>query len=156
MNKFIGIGRVTKDIELMATPSGAQYVRFDIAIDNGKDKDGNKRDADFVSCVAWNTQNRKLAETLSVYVKKGHRICIEGKVKTDKYQNENGENRYRTYILVHNFEFLESKSKETYTPQEPDYLQNNQTKLSTEDVDNIPLENDPFAEVEVDDSQLPF
>lgn len=156
MNKFIGIGRVTKDIELMATPSGAQYVRFDIAIDNGKDKDGNKRDADFVSCVAWDTQNRKLAETLSVYVKKGHRICVEGKVKTDKYQNDNGENRYRTYILVHNFVFLESKPKNNYQPQEPDYVQTNQTKLSTEDIDNIPLENDPFAEVEINQNDLPF
>jgi len=80
MNKVILIGRVTKDLELKATQNGIQYVQFDLAIDNGKDKDGNQRDADFISCTAWDKQ----AETLSVYVKKGHKIAVEGSIKVDK------------------------------------------------------------------------
>lgn len=151
MNKFIGIGRVTKDLELKATQSGIQYVQFDLAIDNGKDKDGNQRDADFISCTAWDKQ----AETLSVYVKKGHKIAVEGSIKVDKYQNEKGENRYRTYVLVRGFEFLESKPKDNYEPTEPDYL--NKTNYTKEEIDDIPLPNDPFAEqMTIPDSELPF
>lgn len=150
MNKYIGIGRVTKDIELKATESGLQYCQFDLAIDNGKDKDGNQRDADFISCTAWD----KKAENLSVYVHKGHKLAVEGRIKTDKYQNEKGENRYRTYVLVSNFEFLESKQKDNYEPSEPDYLKNSYT---TEDIDNMQVENDPFAEqLTIPDSELPF
>lgn len=151
MNKVILIGRVTKDIELKATQNGTQYVQFDVAIDNGKDKDGNQREADFINCTAW----EKLAETLSVYVHKGHKIAVEGQMKTDKYQNEKGENRYKTYVLVRGIKFLESKPKDNYEPTEPDYL--DKTSYTKEEVDNIPLPNDPFAEqMQIDESQLPF
>ena len=124
---------------------------FDLAIDNGKDKDGNQRDADFISCTAWDKQ----AETLSVYVKKGHKLAVEGSIKVDKYQNENGENRYRTYVLVRGFEFLESKPKDNYEPSEPDYL--NKTNYTKEEIDDMPLPNDPFAEqMTITENDLPF
>lgn len=151
MNKVILIGRVTKDIELKSTQNGTQYVQFDIAIDNGKDKEGNPRPSDFINCTAW----EKLAETLSVYVHKGNKISVEGSIKTDKYQNERGENRYKTYVLVKSIEFLESKPKDNYEPKEPDYT--NKTNYTTEEIDNIPLENDPFQEqLQIDESQLPW
>ena len=149
MNKVILIGRVTKDIELQSTTSGSQYVQFDVAIDNGKDEEGNPRPAEFVNCTAW----KKSAETLSVYVKKGHKVAIEGSIKTDKYQNAEGENRYRTYVLVKGFEFLESKPKDNFVPQEPD-----KTSYTKEEIDNIPLPDDPFTEEQmtITDDMLPF
>ena len=77
------------------------------------------------------------------------------RIKTDKYQNEKGENRYKTYVLVSNYEFLESKPKDNFTPSEPDY--SNKTSYTTEEVDNIPLPDDPFAEqMQIDESDLPF
>lgn len=152
MNKVFLIGRVTKDVELMSTSNGSQYAKFDVAIDNGKDDNGERRPAEFVTVAAW----QKKAETLSVFVKKGHRIAVEGKIKTDKYQNEKGENRYRTYVLLQNFEFLESKPKDGFVPQEPNYTNN--TTITTEQIDDVPLENDPFADLEaqVEDNGLPF
>lgn len=149
MNKVILIGRVTKDIELQSTTSGTNYVQFDVAIDNGKDENGESRPAEFVNCTAW----EKRAETLSVYVKKGHKVAIEGSVKTDKYQNAEGENRYRTYVLVKGFEFLESKPKDNFVPTETD-----KTSYTTEDIDNISLPDNPFAEEQmaITDDMLPF
>lgn len=146
MNKVILIGRVTKDIELQSTTSGTNYVQFDVAIDNGKDENGESRPAEFVNCTAW----EKRAETLSVYVKKGHKVAIEGSIKTDKYQNSEGENRYRTYVLVKGFEFLESKPKDNFVPQEP-----NKTSYTKEEIDDIPLPNDPFTEEQMT-YDLPF
>ena len=149
MNKVILIGRVTKDIELQSTTSGTNYVQFDVAIDNGKDENGESRPAEFVNCTAW----EKRAETLSVYVKKGHKVAIEGSIKTDKYQNSEGENRYRTYVLVKGFEFLENKPNDNFVPQEP-----NKTSYTKEEIDDIPLPNDPFTEEQmtITNDMLPF
>lgn len=152
MNKVILIGRLTRDIELRATASGTQYAQFDIAVDNGKDQNGNKKDADFITCVVWD----KKAENLSIYVKKGHRIAIEGKIKVDKYQNDRGENKYKTYVLVQNFEFLENKNKDNFVPSEQDYY--TQQSYTAEEIDNISYENDQFEQqqIEVTYDDLPF
>ena len=154
INKVILVGRLTKDIELKSTQSGTNYVQFDLAVGNGKDKEGNERPTDFINCVAW----EKRAENLSVYVHKGHRVAIEGRLKVDKYQNEKGENRYKTYVLVEGYEFLESKPKENFEPNEPDYVKAG--PITGEQVDAISIENDPFEtfgdSIEVSTDDLPF
>lgn len=154
INKVIIVGRLTKEIELKSTQSGTNYVQFDLAVGNGKDKDGNERPTDFINCVAW----EKKAENLSVYVHKGHRVAIEGRLKVDKYQNDKGENRYKTYVLVEGYEFLESKPKDNYIPNEPDYVKAG--PMTGEQVDATLIENDPFEafgdSIEVNDDDLPF
>lgn len=146
MNKVYLLGRVTKDLELRATPSGTQVMQFTIATDNGKDKDGNKKPADFHDCVAW----EKRAETLSKYLKKGDSILIIGANKTDKYQDKNGENRYKKYVLVDGFEFL-PRAREEHIP----IKENTETQTT----DNQ-IESDPFKEfgdtVVLTDDELPF
>ena len=155
MNKVFLIGRTVRDLELKSTTSGKEYVQFDIAIDNGKDKEGNKRDATFVQCVAW----EKSAEILSIYLHKGNQIAIVGEYRVEKYQNDRGENRYSHYILIKEFKFLETKPKEEHTPEEPDYLKN-QTSITDEQIDDMPIQNDPFgvfdSSFEVKDDDLPF
>ena len=152
INKVIIVGRLTKEIELKATQSGTKYVQFDLAVGNGKDKEGKERQTDFINCVAW----EKRAENLSVYVHKGHRVAIEGRLKVDKYQNDKGENKYKTYVLVEGYEFLESKPKENFEPNEPDNIKAG--PMTGEQVDEVPTENDPFEEqMEISDSlDLPF
>jgi len=135
-NKVILIGRLTKEIELQSTDSGKQYARFDLAVGNGKDKDGNERETDFISCVIWD----KGAETLSIYLHKGDRVAIEGRYKIDKYQNDKGENRYKHYVRVENFEFLNNKTKDNFVPSEPD------KENTTAQQDTQTETQDPFAE----------
>lgn len=139
-NKVMLIGRLAKDIELQSTDSGKQYAQFEIAVGNGKDSEGNERPADFITCVIWD----KGAETLSVYLHKGDRVAIEGRYKIDKYQNDKGENRYKHYVRVQNFEFLNSKPKDSFVPSEPDGQQSGQqtaTQTTTE-----AATQDPYAE----------
>lgn len=168
MNKVFLIGRNTRDLELRTSNSGTKMVSFSIVTDNGKDKDGNKRDADFIECVAWENQ----AETLAKYLKKGDLVSIIGKVRTDKYQNEKGENRYRTYVLVREFEFLQSKPKDNFFPEEPDYIKAKSQSQILADVMQAPSSQtkDPFAdfgqeadlsslepnEVQLEPNELPF
>ena len=144
MNLVILIGRLTKDVELRYTQSNIACANFDLAINNGKDKDGNERQADFIRCVLWD----KKAENMAKYTKKGSQIAVEGAIKTDSYNDEQGNKRYRTYVLAKNVNFLDSRRTEEPLPQEPDYLTNKQE------------EKDPFEmmgqAVEIDDNDLPF
>lgn len=144
MNQVILIGRLTKDAELRYTQSNIACANFDLAINNGKDKDGNERQADFIRCVLWD----KKAENMAKYTKKGSQIAVEGAIKTDSYNDEQGNKRYRTYVLAKNVQFLDSRRVQEPLPQEPDYLINKQE------------EKDPFEAfgqaVEIDDNDLPF
>jgi hypothetical protein len=61
MNNCNFTGRLTKDPELKTTQSGKKYLRFCLAVDGIKDKDGNKT-ADFVDCIAWNKSGEIIAQ----------------------------------------------------------------------------------------------
>lgn len=102
MNKVILIGNITKDIELRQSNSGKFVVEFSIAINNGKDQQGNELPADFVNCTAWN----KTAEILDKYTNKGSKISVEGAMKTQTWVDQQGNNRYKTYVLVDRVELL--------------------------------------------------
>lgn len=97
MNKVILIGNITKDIELRQSNSGKFVVEFSIAINNG-----NELPADFINCTAWN----KTAEILSKYATKGTKVGIEGAMKTQTWTDQQGNNRYKTYVLVDRVELL--------------------------------------------------
>ena len=102
MNKVFLIGNITKDIELRQSNSGKFVVEFSIAINNGKDQQGNELPADFINCTAWN----KTAEVLSKYTTKGSKISVEGAMKTQTWVDQQGNNRYKTYVLVDRVELL--------------------------------------------------
>ena len=124
MNKVILIGNITKDIELRQSNSGKFVVEFSVAINNGKDQQGNELPADFINCTAWN----KTAEVLSKYATKGTKVCIEGAMKTQTWTDQQGNNRYKTYVLVDRVELL-SRPQQQQQPQqvanqyEPQYNQ---------------------------------
>lgn len=104
MNQCTIIGNLTRDPELTQTQSGKSVVKFTVAVNNGKDAEGNDRPADFITCQAWN----KTAELVGRYCKKGKPIAVIGAFKTDKYQDKNHEDvtHYNSYILVNSIEFV--------------------------------------------------
>lgn len=100
MNKSIIIGRLTADPELRKTESGISTCRFTVAVqEDYKNKDGS-RDVDFIFCKAW----RSTADFVVKYFKKGSRIAVFGKIKSDNYEKE-GEKRSFTYVKVESAEF---------------------------------------------------
>lgn len=113
MNNCNFTGRLTKDPELKTTQSGKKYLRFCLAVDGIKDKDGNKT-ADFVDCIAWN----KSAEIIAQYARKGSKLGVSGRYHTTTYDKD-GEKRKSVDIVVNEFELLDSKPKEQAAqPQE--------------------------------------
>ena len=113
MNKVIEIGRATKDIELMTTPSGTSVASFSIAVKRDYKNAEGKYDSDFFDCVAFN----KLAETISKYVHKGDMLGVIGKLQTRAYTTKEGNNRRVTEIIVNEVEFLTPKKDDTATDQ---------------------------------------
>jgi len=116
MNSINLIGRTTKEIELKYTPSDKAYIRFTLAVNRSFANANGEYDADFISCVAWD----KKAENLAKYVKKGHRIGVEGRIQTSTYDKDDGSTGYSTDVVINNFDFLEMKPKDDRP--EPDYI----------------------------------
>lgn len=147
MNKVILIGNLTRDVELRYTQSNIACAEFDVAINNGKDNEGNNRPADFIRVAVW----EKSAENMAKYTHKGSKVAVEGSIKNQSWEDENGNKKYKTYVLARRVMFLDTKKSEEPLPQEPDYLTN---KKSNQE------ENDPFASfgesLEISDNDLPF
>lgn len=106
MNTFLGVGRITRDLELKQTQSGVSVVAFTIAINrNYADSDGNYQ-TDFINCVAFRNQ----AENLVKFMKKGSQIGVEGRLQTRTYQRDDGSNVYVVEVIANQITFLEPKS----------------------------------------------
>lgn len=101
MNKFIGIGRLTKDAELRFSQTGTAIANSSIAIEDGF---GDKKKTFFFNLVVIG----KFAETFAEWTFKGQRIAIEGKLQQRDYEKD-GRKLYITEIVTQNVEFLERK-----------------------------------------------
>ena len=115
INKVILSGRLTADAVMKQTPNNHTVTHFTLAINNGKDKEGNDRKADFPTCYVWNA-NPKFVEK---YLKKGRKVLIEGSIKTRTY-NKDDEKRYVTEVSVYKIEYADNKPPEETTQFGPE------------------------------------
>ncbi len=151
LNKVVLAGKLTAEPELKQTQSGISVLSFTIAINRrygGKGADGQpaQQQADFISCVAW----RQSAEFISRYFHKGSSICVTGSIQTRKWQDQNGQNRYATEVIVDEAMFVDSKGEGpaagTYTPD----------AYSAPAFSSGASDAPKFEEVNTDESFLPF
>lgn len=156
MNNLSVIGRITKDIELRTTQSGMSAVAMFIAINNGKDEDGNERQADFPKVYVYDKQ----ALNVSKYCHKGSLVAITGKIKTRTWDKDDGTKGYETYILANRVQFLDTKQSEGNSIPEPDYKTTSPIKEQQDTLNSVVNDNDPFkdfgSEVVLRDEDLPF
>ena len=115
LNRWVGIGRLTRDPELRHIPSGAAVTDFSIASNNFYTQNGEKKEeVSFFNVTAWG----KHAETIVKYMKKGSPICIEGRLKQSTWDDtKTGEKRSSVGITVESFHFLQGKSEQTTQEQ---------------------------------------
>ncbi len=111
LNKVMLIGRSTTDVEIKKIEStGSSVVNFTIATNRRyKNKDEQVvEESEYHRCVAYGNG----ADIMGKYVSKGKRMYIEGRLRTRKWEDTNGNARYTTEIVVDNFIFLDSKPSE--------------------------------------------
>ena len=88
INNVVLVGRLTKDVNLRSTQNGTMVGTFILAVDRTtKDQQGD-RQADFISCIIWNTKYSKKAENLATYAHKGSLVGITGEIQTRNYDNK--------------------------------------------------------------------
>lgn len=110
MNKWIGTGRLGRDVELKYTQTGKAVASFSIAVSEKWSSNGEKQErTDWINIVAWD----KLGELCSKYIFKGSKVLIEGKIQTRSYDDKNGVKKYVTEIVAQQVEFLDSKKQDS-------------------------------------------
>lgn len=110
VNKCLFIGNLTADPEIRTMPNGEQVANFSIALNEKyKAKDGNiVENVEYVRIVLY----RRLAEIAGQYLTKGSQVYIEGRLKTRKWQDSNGQDRYTTEIQGDNLQMLGGRQDE--------------------------------------------
>ena len=136
INKTILIGRLTKDPEMSYTKSNKAICKFSIA-SNGKTKD----EVSFFEIVTW----QKTAENCNTYLSKGKQVCVEGRLKQDRWKDKNGYNKSRIVINAEIVQFT-SNGKSNDKPKEQPSNDNFQN------YDDDTVENSPL----IDDDEIPF
>ena len=108
VNKVIIVGNLGKDPETRYMPNGEAVTNVTVATtDTWKDKNsGEKREATEWHRIVF---FRKLAEIAGQYLKKGSQVYIEGSLKTRKWQDKDGQDRYTTEIVADTMQMLGSR-----------------------------------------------
>lgn len=101
-------GNLTRDPELKYLPSGTAVANFTIAVNRqwtDKSTNQKKEEVSFIDCVAF----ARAAEVISEYMKKGRALYVEGRMKQDRWESEDGQKRSKVRVVVDTFQFLDGK-----------------------------------------------
>jgi single-strand DNA-binding protein len=121
LNKVHLIGHITRDVELRYTQSGTAVADFGLAINRHyTTQSGEKKEETcFVDVTFWDKQ----AETLQEYVGKGDPLYVEGRLKLDRWESNDGQKRSKLGVVGQGFQFLgsgERKQGERKPQSEPE------------------------------------
>ena len=104
VNKVILVGNLGNDPEVRYMPNGNAVANLSLATsESWKDQQGQVQER-----TEWHrlTMYRRLAEIAGEYLKKGSQIYVEGKLQTRKWQDQQGQDRYTTEIIVDQMQML--------------------------------------------------
>ena len=109
VNKVILIGNLGSDPEVKYTPNGAPVANFSLATNESwNDKDGQRQErTEWHRLVLWS----KLAEIAGQYLKKGAKIYVEGRLQTRSWDDQSGQKRYMTEVVVNDMQMLDSRGE---------------------------------------------
>jgi len=109
LNRVQLIGRLGRDPEGKFIPTGKQVTHFSLAVTNRwKSKDGETKEyTEWINVEAWG----RLGEVCQEYLKKGSLVYLEGRLKTDKYEDK-GENKYYAKVVALQMQMLDRKPSE--------------------------------------------
>ena len=134
INKVILIGNLGKDPEVNYTSAGTAVTKFSVATtEQWTDKSGEKQNhTEWHRVVAWG----RLGEICGEYLHKGKQVYIEGKLRTNEWEDREGNRRFTTEIVANVMQMLGGRAK-------------------AEGKKNAPVTND-LGPTEVPEDDIPF
>jgi single-strand DNA-binding protein len=134
LNKVFLMGNLTRDPELRYTSTGLAVAQFGLAVNRKyTSKDGEQKDeVCFVDIQAFGRQ----AETLSQYTSKGRPLFVEGRLRLDTWQGQDGQKRSKLQVVLEGFQFIGGRPPQGGEEQAP---------KAPEDESQVPPESPPEA-----------
>src|SRR4030095_1851216 len=103
LNRVQLIGRLGRDPESKFTPTGKKVTHFSLAVSQRWKSSGEMKEfTEWVNIEAWG----RLGEVCQEYLKKGSLVYLEGRLKTDKYEDKDGDTKYYTKFVTQLVQFL--------------------------------------------------
>lgn len=104
LNKVQIIGNLGSDPEMRFTGNGQAVANFNVACNRRyTTRDGDQREeTEWVRVVCW----ARLAELAGQYLSKGRQVYVEGRLKTNQWEDRDGNNRYTTEVVANDIQFL--------------------------------------------------
>lgn len=144
VNKVILIGNAGADPDVRYTPEGVPVANFSLATsETWKDSSGERQEkTEWHRLVLW----RGLAEIAKSYVKKGSKLYVEGKLQTRSWEDQSGQKRYTTEVVVNEMNLLDGRDEGSSQGQpQGQRTQGAQSQQAP-----------PYQPSEGDDDDLPF
>ena len=104
-NKVVLMGNLTRDPELRYTPQGSAVCEFALALNSvytNKQTGQKVEEVSYIDLVAWG----KTGETIAEYMKKGRQILVEGRLKQDRWESQDGKKMSKVRVTVDSFTFV--------------------------------------------------
>lgn len=149
LNKVMLIGHTGDEIKMNYFEGGGCIGRFPLATNETYT---NRTTGEKISNTEWHNivVRNKGAEICEKYLKKGDKVYIEGRIKTRKWQDDQGNDRYSTEIQCTDFTFLTPKNEMGATQSNAETSSQNTTK-------SVPSQNQEVHDSHIDDNDdLPF
>ena len=153
VNKVIIVGNLGADPEVRYMPSGGAVTNLSVATSEGwKDKNTgeNQERTEWHRIAMFN----RLAEIAGEYLRKGSKVYIEGSLRTRKWQDKNGQDRYTTEIIASEMQMLDSRGGGGGFDQSPPMQSSAPSSASSAQAAAAPAAA-PVADSDLDDD-IPF
>ena len=148
MNKVILLGRLVRDMELRYTQGGAAIGSCAIAVTRKYTLNGEKREE---TCFIDITFFGKQAEIANQYLAKGSKLAVEGYLKFEQWQDNNGQNRSKHSIAVESMEMLGDAKQNNQNYQQGGYTNQHQQQVAPKkQQQQKPPENYDVPDVDID------
>ena len=156
VNKAVILGNVGDDPSIRYMPNGKAVANFTVATsESWKDQQGQKQErTEWHRCTAYD----KLAEIIGEYIKKGSKLYLEGKLQTRKWQDQQGQDRYTTEIIVSDMQMLDGKPQQGSQQQQGQQQQQPQRQQAPQNNGYQQARSQPVPQQEVPqfDDDLPW
>ncbi|MDR1734317.1 MAG: single-stranded DNA-binding protein [Oscillospiraceae bacterium] len=108
LNYAFVMGRLTRDPEVRQTGTGKNVCSFSVAVDRDVKDANGERGTDFIRCVAW----QQSADFLARFFRKGSMVCVQGRLQVRQYDDQNGQKREITELIVDRLNFTGEKANQ--------------------------------------------